>query len=344
MEPLRLVAYRFLFGAGEGAFPNISRACREWFPFSERGLAQGLVWMFARWGGAVAPLLIMVLARPFGWRMAFLFMGLLGVIWFLGFRRYFRGSPQDVPTVSDAERALISGGSRDSSKPAPLSWLSMLGSPTMWALSFMYFCSNAGWSFFATWITPYLRTDLRLSGVALVLASGGPLFFGGIACLLGGFLTDRQVRIWGRRWGRTLQGVIAYSLGGACLLIAFFATPNHIVLAYSALCLSSFVKDFGMPASWAITIDIGHRYAGTVAGTMNTLGNLAQVITVPVVAQIAIWAGEPGHPNWKATLYYYSTTFFVASICWLFVDPRRVIVYSKNDLQRLTAEGHLNSA
>jgi MFS family permease len=53
---ISLIIFRFLFGVGEaGAFPNIGRASREWFPFSERGLTQGLVWLFARWGGAIAP-------------------------------------------------------------------------------------------------------------------------------------------------------------------------------------------------------------------------------------------------------------------------------------------------
>ncbi len=98
-----------------------------------------------------------------------------------------------------------------------------------------------------------------------------------------------------------------------------------------------------MPASWATTIDIGHRYSGTVGGAMNTLGNLAQVITIPIVAQIAIMAGEPGHPSWKATLYYYAAMFFVAALCWVFVDPRRVIVYSESDRQRLIAEGRLTA-
>jgi hypothetical protein len=28
------------------------------------------------------------------------------------------------------------------------------------------------------------------------------------------------------------------------------------------------------------------------------------------------------------SLYFYAAMFFVAAICWLFVDPRRVIVYS----------------
>jgi MFS transporter, ACS family, glucarate transporter len=212
----------------------------------------------------------------------------------------------------------------------------MLGSSSLWSLSLMYFCSNAGRSFFISWITPYLQKDLHLSGIGLALASGGPLFFGGIACLLGGFLTDRQVRLWGRRWGRTLQGVVAYGLGGAFMLIGISCTPRHIGLAYALLCLSSFVKDFGMAASWATTIDIGHRYSGTVAGFMNMVGNLGQVVSVPIVAWIAVLAGQPGHPNWKVSLYYNAAMFFIAALTWLMVDPRRVIVYAAGNLDSPT--------
>jgi ACS family glucarate transporter-like MFS transporter len=323
-----LVAARFFFGAGEaGAFPNIARASREWFPFRERGMAQGLVWMFARFGGAIAPLLMMLVAYPFGWRTGFVLLSTLGLVWLLGFQRKFRDRPQEDSRVNDAELAWITQGAKDVSAPAPLSWATMLASPTLWALSVMYFCSNAGWSFFATWITPYLQKDLRLSGIGLVLASGGPLFFGGFGCVLGGLLTDRQVRMWGPRWGRTLQGVVAYGLGGLFLLVAVWNTPGHVTAAYAAVCFSSFIKDFGMAASWATTIDIGHRYSGTVAGVMNMLGNLGQVVTVPIAAWLAILAGTAGHPSWKVSLYYYAAMFFVSSVAWLFVNPRRVIVY-----------------
>jgi MFS transporter, ACS family, glucarate transporter len=334
-----LVAFRFCFGAGEaGAFPNITRACREWFPFHERGLTQGLIWLFARWGGAVAPLLVMLLAYPWGWRVGFALMGALGAVWLLGFARRFRDRPQEEPGMNDAERALIADGRPSLSGARPLSWSTMLGSFTLWALSLMYFCSNAGWSFFISWITPYLQRDLHLSGSGLVLASGGPLFFGGIACLLGGFLTDRQVRLWGHRWGRTLQGVIAYALGGVFMLAAVACTPGHVGWAYASLCLSSFVKDFGMAASWSTTIDIGQRYSGTVAGFMNTVGNLGQVVSVPVVAWLATRAGTPSRPIWKVSLYFYAAMFFVAAISWLFVDPRRVIVYADASAQ-VPAEG-----
>ena len=326
---ISLVAVRFFFGAGEaGSFPNIGRASREWFPFRERGFTQGLIWLFARWGGATAPFLMMMVAFPFGWRMGFVLMSLLGAFWLWGFTRHYKDKPPEDPGVNAAERALIAEDRAPASTTRPLSWSTMLRSPSLWSLSLMYFCSNAGWSFFISWITPFLHRDLRLDGMSLVLASGGPLFFGGIACLLGGFITDRQVQMWGRRWGRTLQGVIAYGVGGVFMLIAVACTPAHVGLAYASLCFSSFIKDLAMAASWSTTIDIGHRYSGTVGGFMNTVGNLSQVISVPIVAWLAVLAGEPGHPSWKASLYFYAAMFFVASICWLFVDPRRVIVYA----------------
>ncbi|MFN7925787.1 MAG: MFS transporter [Bryobacteraceae bacterium] len=44
---------RFLFGAGEaGCFPNLTKSFTIWLPAAERVRAQGITWMFARWGGA----------------------------------------------------------------------------------------------------------------------------------------------------------------------------------------------------------------------------------------------------------------------------------------------------
>jgi ACS family glucarate transporter-like MFS transporter len=103
--------------------------------------------------------------------------------------------------------------------------------------------------------------------------------------------------------------------------------------------MSSFVKDFGMAASWSTTLDIGHRYSGTVAGTMNTVGNLGTVVTPPLVVWLATGYGAVSKPDWTISLYYYASMFFIASICWLFINPRRVIVYAPDDLRRLQEEG-----
>src|SRR5215813_6413746 len=51
-----LVVMRFCFGAAEaGAFPTLARALARWFPAHERGRVNGLMWMGARIGGALAP-------------------------------------------------------------------------------------------------------------------------------------------------------------------------------------------------------------------------------------------------------------------------------------------------
>jgi MFS transporter, ACS family, glucarate transporter len=400
-----LVVIRFLFGAGEaGAYPNIARGAKNWFPFSERGRAQGFIWTFGRLGGALAPVLIIALAAPFahweiiaGWRGSFLMLGGIGLLWVIGFNYWFRDTPQEHPSVNEAERALIEGPAyrpwgetavespdqkrladesiveagalgvprpadaaitaetpqpeepaaepvsvRPSMIPFPtISWADTLSSPTLWFLSFMYFCSNSGWSFFITYVMPYLKNDLGLEGWPLHLASGAPLFCGAIGCLCGGFLTDFLVPILGRRWGRTLQGTVAYALGGTFFLWAVLVTQENPVLAFVAICLASFVKDFAMGASWSTTIDIGHRYSGTVAGLMNTLGNMGTVISPPLVMAIVHRTGGGEGSKLSVSLFYYSAMFFIASLCWLFINPRRVIVYTPADRQRLQETGVL---
>lgn len=115
-----LVLVRFLFGVGEaGAYPNISRAFANWFPFGERGSAQGTVWMAGRFAGGISPLAVLVLVytRPSGdgeevrhWRHIFWVFGSLGIVWCIAFWVWFRDRPEDHPSVNAGELAVIHGG------------------------------------------------------------------------------------------------------------------------------------------------------------------------------------------------------------------------------------------
>jgi ACS family glucarate transporter-like MFS transporter len=329
-----LVIIRFLFGVGEaGAYPNTARALRNWFPYARRGLAQGLLWTFGRWGGAMASPLIALFALPYGWRGAFILFGILGVIWTIFFAYFFRNSPADHPGVNAAEREYVQEKGDDHAK-LPISWGSMLRSPTLWCLSGMYFFSNAGWCFFITWDVEYYENILGLGATELLVANGAPLFFGGVACLLGGFVTDRQVRIWGRRWGRTLQGFASYFLGGCFFLLAL--AVDMPALSVAALCVASFFKDFAMAVSWSTCIDIGHRYSGTVAGFMNGVGNLGTFAAPPIVAYLA------KNGQWDLALVFSACMFFLACGCWLFINPRKVIVYGAADHEALRSQGILD--
>src|SRR5262249_55065018 len=46
--------------------------------------------------------------------------------------------------------------------------------------------------------------------------------------------------------------------------------------------------------------------------------------------------------DWHLALVYSACMFFVAAAGWLFINPRRVIVYTREDRQRLRDEGLLD--
>ena len=103
-----LMVTQFLFGAGEaGAFPNLTKAFNRWLPPQERPRAQGIMWMSARLGGALTPMLVYLCLQHVTWRTAFLLFGLPGVVWAILFFRWYRDDPRTHPSVNAAEAALM---------------------------------------------------------------------------------------------------------------------------------------------------------------------------------------------------------------------------------------------
>lgn len=75
-------AVRLLLGLGEaGNFPSAVKATAEWFPIKERAFAMGLFNSGSTVGAILAPLIVPWIALTFGWRVAFISIGVLGFIW-----------------------------------------------------------------------------------------------------------------------------------------------------------------------------------------------------------------------------------------------------------------------
>jgi MFS family permease len=293
-----LIGVRFLFGVGEaGAYPNITRALHNWFPFRERGFAQGAVWMAGRLMGGLTPLLWLLLVEglyrtssgPEGaptqellwapvlhWRATFVTFGAIGLAWCVLFALWFRNRPDQKPAVNAAERALIEAGRADTGAGhARVPWLRLLSSGNLWALCLMYFCGAYGWYFNITYLPVFLgQRGVDPHSVLGSIYKGGPLWLGALACLLGGWLTDWFTRRTGnRKWGRRLFGMIGHSLCSACCLLAFLF-PAQPFLIFLSISMAAFWNDLTMGAAWSTCQDIGKRYAAIVAGCMNTVGNL----------------------------------------------------------------------
>ena len=302
-----LTVVRFLFGAGEaGAYPNIAKAIRNWFPAHERGAAQGWVWMAGRLMGGLTPLIWMFLVRGtewtdplVSWRAAFWLFGLLGLFWCLVFAWRYRDRPEEHPHTNQAERDLIAAGSNklvvaglptrhvvaglptvpptdkldDSHANVP--WLKLVTSPSLWCLYVMYFCATYGWYFNITYLSGCLEKRYGVLPTSIVgsLYKGGPLWLGAAGCILGGYLTDRLLRGGaGRRTARRLPGIVGHALCAGCYLAAAYM-PDAFSF-FVAISLAAFCNDLMMGSAWATCQDIGGRYTAVLAGSMNSVGAL----------------------------------------------------------------------
>jgi MFS family permease len=323
---LTMVIVRFMFGAGEaGAFPNIARITGTWFPFRERGLAQGLVWMSARLGGAVAPLIIGRLAVALTWRGGFAVLGSVGAIWAVAFYLWFRNSPQEHPSCNEAERAVIAEGaiSAEVQHVTP-PWGQMLRLPSLYALCVASATVSFGWYFYATWQPLFFK---EVHGVDATAASseislGLPFVCGAVGCLVGGWLSDVLVRSTGRRWGRSLMGMGGYGMAGLCFLASAFA-PNAF-WATVLLCTASFFNDLAIPPIWAACADIGGRYSGTLSGIMNMAGGIGSV-TCPIFIPVLNTAlmEYPARQRWLIIFGVLSSAWFIGAIAWACINAGR---------------------
>lgn len=310
-----LIVTRFLFGIGEaGAFPNITKIFTIWLPPNERVRAQGILWMAARWGGAFTGSIVVLVMLVLTWRQAFMLFGALGLAWSVFFYRWYRDQPKDHPSVNQGELDAIGDNSRmtgDHNVP----WARFAGSSSVWLMWIAYFCVSYGWYFYITWLPTYLSEVRGMSMQKSFIASGLPLFLGGWGCLLSGFITPWVSRRLGsERKGRRALALCG-TLGASAMLI--FSTkigdPNMALLAIS---MASFFNDLVMPPAWGAAMDVGGKFAGTLSGSMNMMGNLAGAVAPVFIG----WLTNISGSNWDLTFYISAGIYVVAAVCWMFLD------------------------
>ncbi|HYR91258.1 MAG TPA: MFS transporter [Terriglobia bacterium] len=279
-------AIRFLFGMGEaGAFPIATRSLSGWVLPAERGFVQGLTHAGSRLGAALTPPLVVFLLLRYGWRTPFILFGLLGLAWAAVWYWYYRDSPAEHKSVNAAERELL-GSSAASPRRVigrRVPWNTILSSPQMWTISAMYFCYAYSIDFYLSWFPKYLNAARGLSLEAMGLYASVPLIAGTAGDLLGGWISD----IWLKRSGqitrsRRTVAIFGFLFAAACVWPAYQSPNAAASVLFSGLVM--FGLEITVGVSWALTMDIGGEFAGSVSAVMNTCGNLGGALASALVA------------------------------------------------------------
>ncbi len=316
-----LVAIRFLFGAGEaGCFPNLTKMFTAWLPQRERSRAQSIMWMSARWGGAMTPQLVAWALLFMNWRHTFLLFGGIGIVWAVLFFWWYRDKPSEHPSINAAELALLGDAEENAVGNARVPWGRLVASRDVWLLWIQYFCVSWGWYFYITWLPTYLKNARGLELSTSALLAGLPLFLGGVGCLASSYLVGFVTRLTGdtslaRRWVCSISLTAA---AGFLMAAALLGDPLYAMLAMG---MSSFTNDLTVPAAWSACMDIGGRFAGTTSGSMNMMGNLAGGLAPLAVGLIL----DRSDNNWNLALFVSVAIYFLGAVCWIFLNSHHRI-------------------
>src|ERR1700730_6769689 len=287
---ITLIATRFVLGLSEaGAFPIATRAMQLWFAKSERGLVHGVTHSFSRFAVAVTPFVAVHIMVTLGWRTIFYIFGSAGFLWSLAFLVFYRNRPEEHKSVNQGELAHIRGRNADGSikqsvdpkaRPA-VPWKVIFGSPNMWYIAAGYGCFFYGTYFFLTWFPTYLLEYRLLSLKSLGMVASLPLLAGVVGDIAGGSLTDGVYKRTGKlKLARRVLAAPCMLASAACLIPA--ATTHSASTAVLCLTASLFFLEMVIGPAWAVPMDVGGEYSGTVTGVMNMAGALGASVS-PVI-------------------------------------------------------------
>jgi sugar phosphate permease len=273
------------------------------------------MWMSARWGGAFTPMLVVWVFKFMNWRHAFELFGVIGVVWAVIFWWWYRDNPRDHKSVNAAELALLKGAEETASGHGDVPWGKLLGSLTVWMLWWQYFWVSYTWFFFISWLPTYLQKGRGLTPEYAAFLAMFPLFFGGTGCIVSGFLNPYVAR-WVGSVAKARRLIALIGTAGGAVMMFVHAQAGDPLWAMVAMGMASFGNDILMPGSWGACMDVGSKYAGTLSGSMNMMGNFGSAVSPLVLGYLRQRTGD-----WQLSLYSMAGAYVLAGLAWLFIDP-----------------------
>jgi ACS family glucarate transporter-like MFS transporter len=313
-----LIAVRFVLGMGEAvAYPSANQFIAAWFPSTERGKANGWVFGGVGFGAGFTPPIVTSIMLAYGWRAAFYFSALIGLlvgaVWYV----VARDTPQEHSRVTAGELAHIAAGLPTPARGpiAPVPWRRIFTSRDVWLIVIAYFAFGYVAFIFLTWFFIYLADGRGLNLKSSALYAMLPFIAMTSCCLAGGMISDWLCRVRGAYVGRCVYGAATLFLAAAFLVIGSHAAGT--MTAVLALAGGAGALYLGQSTYWAIAADFAGPYTGVVSGMLNMGAQIAGALTASLTPYFAATYG------WSSAFYVAAAVAFVCAFAWFFVSPSR---------------------
>ncbi len=290
------IACRFLLGTGEAAnWPGATKTVAEWFPKAERGWAVALFDSGSSIGAAIAPFLVYGIYRTFGsWRPVFLGTSLLGLIWVLAWKAFYR-SPEEHPNLGPAELAMLRKACEEerrsevqavaSPERHPASWRELLSLRETWGIVLGKSLTDPVWFFVTDWFAIYLVSK-GFSLESTLLGFWAPFLAADLGNFFGGGLSSYLIR---RGWpvlkARKLV-VLICGLGMTLLIPTTLVSSMFAIVALFAVATFSYSAWSTM--ALALPADLyPSQSVASVSGLSGTGAGMGTIISTFLIGRIS---------------------------------------------------------
>jgi MFS transporter, ACS family, D-galactonate transporter len=297
-----LIAARLLLGIGEApTVPAGWKAIGQWFPKQERGTATAIFDGCAKISNVIGIPVMAYLVSAFSWHAAFLFTGVLSVVYLVAWWLLYRSPSAAVQAgkMSAEEHAYLKAGDAEDEVSTGAGSLRGVGyllrRRKTWGLALGYASYTYAYYVLLTWLPGYLKQEFGVNLLQGGLYSMIPWLVAVIAqFLIAGLLMDRWVARTGqvtrvRRIVLVVSMLAALAVTGAAYVDTIGAAIVFISIGAAGLAVS-------VPAGSSIVSLIAPEgFTGTLGGIVNFVANLigiaAPIVTGMVVDKTGSFAG-----------------------------------------------------
>lgn len=153
--------FRGMLGMAEPTnFPAQLRVVTIWFPGKLRATANSLCVAGSSIGAIIAPPLVAWLAISFGWHMAFIVAGIIGLLIAIAWWLIYRDPPEEIAREAVGQADVSAGAS---STAAAFTWGQLWTRRSLWGVLLIRFISDPVWYFCLFWLPGYLQEESGLS-------------------------------------------------------------------------------------------------------------------------------------------------------------------------------------
>ncbi len=291
--------FRFMLGFSEaGNWPGATKNNAEWFPAKERGIAQGIFGAGASLGSVVSAPIIAALYLIFGWKMTFVLIASLGLIWIIPWLYINKTTPDKHPWLTEEERKHIIAKSETHEVTAEadvpvLTWKELLKFRDTWGIIMGRFFIDPVWWLFVTWLPTFLKEQFLFDIKQIGAFTWLPYLFAAIGSIIGGYHASNQIK----------KGVLphlarkkAITVGSIIMLVSLVlivlqldSLKNTPLYALVLIGVTLFGFQYLIGNIQTLPSDyFNGKNVGTVAGmggTSAVLGTLLTTWAVPVITQ-----------------------------------------------------------